>query len=377
MFIMKKEEVIALIQKYQDGECTPEEVNFLEEWFNVEARKNVGTPIDESVFISHEAGRELILSTQLPVKTKRVSIYKKYRWLGYAASLAICLAGLYLLNKNLRQDINPGGNMAILTLASGKKINLTDAKNGQLVVESGLQITKSSDGQLVFKMEEGSSSRSSKRDAYNTIETPKGGQYIVLLPDGSKVWLNAASTLSFPTTFDVTRNVELSGEAYFEVTKDKAHPFVVKSSSQSVTVLGTHFNISNYADDAETKTTLLEGSVKVHSAAAKGTADLLLKPGEETVLSGNSFLVQKAASGVAVAWKDNLFKFNDERLESILVKVARWYNVSVYYDKESLKDQKFSGSISKFTTISKVLKKLEIVGSVHFKIEGRRIIVKE
>ncbi|MGY0036944.1 FecR family protein [Pedobacter sp. NJ-S-72] len=209
------------------------------------------------------------------------------------------------------------------------------------------------------------------------METPKGGQYQLVLPDGTKVWLNAASSLRYPVAFQGNeRKVELTGEAYFEVAKDKTRPFEVYSNNQVVQVLGTHFNINAYSNEPFVSTTLLEGSVKVTNSLTN--AQKIIRPGQQSLISKDGqagIEVKNMDLDEAVAWKNGYFMFNEEELESILKKVSRWYNVDVQYEQEELKHQLFSGTLSKYSNVSQVLKKLEMLQSIHFKIEGRKIIV--
>lgn len=266
-------------------------------------------------------------------------------------------------NSDLATDIAPGGNKATLTLADGKTIVLSNAKKG-IVIDAGK-----------LSYNDGTSLREATsavtKNNLMKISTPKGGQYELILPDGSKIWLNAASTLKFPKTFSgqPARIVELSGEAYFEVSKDKKSPFRVRSAGQEVEVLGTHFNVNAYHDEANIKTTLLEGKVKVNGAA-------ILNPDEEAVVADGKIKINRVNAQEAIAWKNGEFRFNDEELGAIMRKIARWYNLEISYEHENMQTQLFGGTITKFGNVSDVLRMLELTGGVHFKLEGRRIIVK-
>jgi len=211
--------------------------------------------------------------------------------------------------------------------------------------------------------------------AFNTISTPVGGQYTVVLPDGSKVWLNAASSLKFPTAFTGTeRRVELTGEGYFEVAKNKHMPFKVNFNREEVEVLGTHFNISAYPDEAVTRTTLLEGSVRI----SKNNIKKILVPGQQAISSMQTggFNIAEVNTDEAIAWKNGLFLFHNENIRSIMKKIARWYNVDVNY-QGSFTNQEYGGRISQSKNLSEILKNLELTGTIHFKIEGRRVTVME
>jgi len=268
--------------------------------------------------------------------------------------------------------VAPGGNKAYLTLADGKTISLTDANNGQLAEQAGISIQKTGDGQLVYRMAKRNEEAVGK---INTVTTPKGGQYQIVLPDGSKVWLNAASTLSFPTSFASMKNrfVELKGEAYFEVAKDRTKPFIVKSNEQKVEVLGTHFNINAYVDEENTKTTLLEGSVRVSGSGIFGD-NALLKPNQQSVLTGNTIKVLPVDPESAIDWKNGYFSFNKEDLPTIMRKISRWYDVEIVY-QGNYTGNDFTGVVSRNKDVSEVLNLLELTGLVHFKTEGRRIVV--
>ena len=300
---------------------------------------------------------------------------KLYTWLS-AAAAAILITGSVIYfssDKSLQQqaetaNLQPGKNKAELTLANGRHITLDASVNGTLAKEAGVQITKTKDGELVYTVTDANA----PSDARNIIKTPYGGQYMVILPDQSKVWLNAGSSLAYPVSFAnaKTRNVDLTGEAYFEIAKDKTHPFIVKTAKQEVKVLGTHFNINLYMDEPAILTTLLEGSVNISSAAA----DRILKPGEQSMLTAQGIKVAAADTEEVMAWKNGYFRFNDEKLESIMRKIARWYDVEIEFEGE-ISDEEYNGKISKFKNIAQVLEMLSETNTVHFKIDGRRILV--
>ncbi|MNL08096.1 fec operon regulator FecR [compost metagenome] len=219
-------------------------------------------------------------------------------------------------------------------------------------------------------------SKGSDPNQLNTLSTEKGETYILTLPDKSKVWLNAASSLTYTAALMErgVRRVKLTGEAYFEIFKDKAHPFVVESKEQQVEVLGTHFNINAYEDEFVVKTTLLEGSVKISNAGSRSS---ILKPGQQAVLSDRGIVLKNVEAEDAIDWKSGYFMFNNESLESGLKRIARWYNVQIIYEDESLKGETFFGRISKFEKISKVFSMLERTDIVRFKIEGNKIFVRK
>ncbi|WP_144008885.1 FecR family protein [Pedobacter africanus] len=258
----------------------------------------------------------------------------------------------------LAHDVGPGGNKAVLTLADGSQVTLDSAGP-----------------ESVYHMKAVAPLAADEQPAYNTISTPLGGQYQLVLADGSKVWLNAGSSIRFPIAFGQTeRSVAIKGEVYFEIAKDKKRPFKVQSGRQQLEVLGTHFNVNAYDDEAEIKTTLLEGSVKVREGAHGQTA--MLKPGQQARLSGSTgqMDVVKVDIEEAVSWKNGYFIFDNEEIHSVMRKISRWYGVEVVYANAQISEN-FGGTISKFENVSQVLKILEATGTIHFKIEGRKIIV--
>lgn len=275
-----------------------------------------------------------------------------------------------IANNTKVNKITPGGNKAVLTLADGSQIVLESAKRGVLANQQNSIVNKAADGKLVYDASKKQQDNKQLQYSYNTISTPNGGQYQVVLPDGTMVWLNAASSLKFPVAFTgKERNVELSGEGYFEVAKNKAMPFRVTVNHSTVEVLGTHFNIMGYADEKSTNTTLLEGSVKIIS----GNKQKLIVPGEQARVNGE-IEVAKVNATQAVEWKNGNFNFSHENIETIMRKVARWYNVTVQY-QGTITNEGFVGTVPRSENITEVLNALELTGLVHFKIIERRVIV--
>lgn len=272
----------------------------------------------------------------------------------------------------IANDVAPGGVGATLTLANGEKIRLTDAGNGELARQAGVTVTKSASGEIIYEIMS-SAKVENHRGAINTLSTARGETYQLRLPDGSRVWLNAASSITYSANLLQLgkRKVKLQGEGYFEITKDKAHPFVVESKGQQVEVLGTHFNVNAYGDEPAIATTLLEGSVKV----SQTDKEVILKPGQQALNEDNAFVVAAVDMDKAVAWKNGLFMFKSEKISEIMKKVQRWYDVDIVYSDGDIGALKFSGTISRYDHVSKLLDILETTGQVHFKIEGRKIIV--
>jgi ferric-dicitrate binding protein FerR (iron transport regulator) len=376
-----------LLKKYRLGTATPEEIQFLESFYNMfEVNDDLVTDENEQTYsqlknriknnIDERIDRGAI--TDRGFKIRRLVIR-------YAAAAAILIFGgvftWFAINTHRQKNaasqavsmIKPGGVKATLTLASGIKINLDSAVNGIIAHQANVSIHKNSNGLLVYTI--GSSSNPTAAAtvaAQNTISTPMGGQYEVVLPDGTHVTLNSASSLTYPVAFTGhERDVELKGEAYFEVAKDKTRPFRVSSGIQTVTVLGTHFNINAYSDEATIKTTLLEGSVEVAAAGNKG----LIVPGQQMVVQPQAGTLYKrnVNTDKEVAWKNGFFSFDGDDLKAVMRQVARWYNVDVAYSGNLANDQ-FYGEIPRSSKLADVLKIMEI-NNVHFDIDGRRITV--
>lgn len=375
-----------LLQKYLEGHCDAKEIAIVESWYNARGEKNEAFDSSEDLGIVQELiWKDVVKLSPAP---KRWLLRPKHI---VAAASLILLSGLaiwfYIFQQEQRSkglvfthinDIKPGGNRAILTLDDGSTINLSDAQSGVVIDENKLTYN---DGTEVLNSVDGSS-KPAKKMRLLKANTPRGGQYQVVLPDGSTVWLNAVSELKFPSTFtgSVDRKVELSGEAYFEIAKDKAHPFIVISKGQEVKVLGTHFNIHGYEDEGNTKTTVLEGSVSVavlSDAHHEDVSNLILRPNQQAVLSGYKSLTVKEVDAANVAsWKNGKFTFNSEALGSIMKQAERWYDVQVVF-LDDVKNLKLTGSISRFEKISGLLKTLEATNEVKFVVEGNRVFVRK
>lgn len=381
--MMKKIDAGLLLEKYKSGTISDQELAILESWYLQEINSNKSYEGLEENIATMDKNFSAILHTA----NKNTNPWRK---IAVAASLLITLgAGFWFYNSTepiadlkttaiAKNDVEPGKNSATLTLSNGKKIKLTDAINGKLAEETGVKITKTADGQILYDTQAGTSDHDSKSDGLtNTLSTANGESYKVRLPDGSLVVLNAASSLTYTTNLNKlnVRSVTLNGEAYFEIAKDKKRPFVVKTATQEVEVLGTHFNVNSYNNEPLVKTTLIEGSVKV-SPKNQDEKGIILNPGQQAALSATgSLLVSKVDTEEVLAWKNGYFLFNDEEIESILKKVARWYNVEVKYES-AVSNERFNAMISRDKSLSQVLKMLEKTDVVKFKIVGRRIIVK-
>ncbi len=319
---------------------------------------------------------------EMPVR-KRAKLFTLRRVAAAVAIIGLLFIATYLLNnrkdknaiaktgtkeKPYKNDVPPGGNKAILTLADGSTIVLDEAQNGNLAQQGNTKVIKL-DGKLAYN----ATNAGTGEILYNTISTPRGGQYQVELPDGSKVWLNAASSLHFPTAFaGKERRVEISGEAYFEIAKNKSMPFIVSVNNAEIQVLGTHFNVMAYNDEDAVKTTLLEGAIKF----ASDNNSSLLKPGQQVQLTKERQL--KVVSNVdvdeVVAWKNGMFHFEYATLGTVTRQLARWYDVDIVNQNKNIKDL-FVVEMPRSSKLSDVLRVLELTGNIKFEIEGKKIIV--
>jgi transmembrane sensor len=398
-------DIAKLIAKQMRQELTDQEKTELENWLGSDSnnrelfKKITGEDIINkqpeviSAADKDAAWKNIVAKTGFKEQTKKPVPFR--RWAAYAAAVFIPLAiGITIVSltntakkKNTpslafhQPDLLPGSNKAILTLANGSKIILDNAGNGNIATQQNAVISKTQNGQVVYNagriaedLTASSTQIIDKVIATNIIATPRGGQYQVVLPDGTKVWLNAASSLKFPIAFTGNeRNVELTGEAYFEVAKNAAKPFFVKTSTQTVEVLGTHFNINSYTDEQATKTTLLEGSVKV--IGNYGKLMVKLTPGEQAVNNtGGINVVHNADIDEAVAWKNGKFLFTNTNLQTIMRQLSRWYDVDVEY-RGTVNEKHYNGRISRNVPVSQIFQILKTSG-INFTINGRKIIVK-
>lgn len=391
---MEKENFHKLLDKYISGEASQEEeqrlLNFYGS-FNSSSEKVHIPEVEELKDKIFDKISEKITPEEYYPQSNNLYYLKSF---SIAAMILLAITtGIYFYSNrsiqeeeqfveiNVKNDILPGNNKAILTLADGSKISLDDAKNGLLASEGNIAITKTENGEIVYEKNNLEKNREILNHSFiNTIQTPKGGKYQVRLPDGSKVWLNSASTLSYPTAFTGTeRKVKLKGEAYFEIASNKKNPFRVESDGQIVEVLGTHFNINSYDDEDFTKTTLLEGSVKVilNSKSDVLGKTRMLKPGEQSLTnsSQSGIRIENADTEKAVAWKNGYFKFKNTPIQQIMREVERWYDVELVYEGTMPTDE-FTGFISNEANISGVLKILEQSGGVKFSVKGKKIKVK-
>ncbi|TCC99512.1 FecR family protein [Pedobacter hiemivivus] len=373
-----------LLDRYRNGLCSSQEELLIDHWFNQQSR----SLSDDFVEPGYNELREEIWS-KLPASNQPVKTLKLLTLKRITAAAAIFLftvgVGFYfyinLGNKqdivnasNYANDVGPGGNKVTITLANGKTVHLSDAKTGVVIGNDKLAYSDGTEIQDPALSQATSLPKGARELNIQTLTatTPRGGTYQVMLSDGTRIWMNADSKIQFPSKFSgKRRRIILTGEAYLEVAKDKSHPFVVKTGGQEIEVLGTHFNVSSYPNEP-VKTTLLEGSVKVLTEMAFK----IIRPGQQTIVEKNAIKVHDADLDEVIAWKDGDFNFNSESIVSIMTTLSRWYDIEVKYQGQ-LKDDAFTGKISRSKNISQVLKMLEKTKGVHFKIEGRRVTVTE
>lgn len=378
---MNHQDADQLIAKYLDNTATPEERVLVENWYIFESDKRKLSDDDKFDHLAAELWAGTRQRAGLSNQPKVRNIWPR---LAVAASIVFILSvGLFVLLKhNKTEQLNDNDQarigalhpkFPILVLIDGKEIVLHKSKNEELIKQNLGLVTRLADGVLSYQPDN-SSQTDNKIISYNSLRIPPGAHnQIVVLPDGTRVWLNASSSLRYPTVFSGDeRKVELKGEAYFEVAHNAAKPFRVTSNNQTVEVLGTHFNISAYDDDAVVKTTLLEGKVKVTGTANQSVRFLL--PGQQAVLGKNAFTVNAVETEEAVAWKNDQFEFQDDNIQHIMRVIARWYDMKVTFDGP-IPGDKFGGTINRNSDVSESLGILELTGKVHFHIQGRQIIV--
>ena len=392
-----------LLDRYLAGTCSVRERQAVEEWLErQEEGYDAWSEMEASARTAWMAGlrRDIQASIKgkgigvtgvpvgLPVNgdvsgvTKVIPIYRRrWAWLSAGAAAVLLLAGGWWLmrtpasevrtaqNGGAAHDVQPGGNKAILTLANGSTIVLDSAANGSLARQGNTTILKTAGGQLAYDASAGKAADI----LYNTLATPRGGQYQLVLPDGSKVWLNAASSIRYPTAFaGKERRVMVTGEAYFEIKQDAAMPFVVTLHDKlDVKVLGTSFDINAYEDEPAVRTTLLEGAVQVR----QGESAVLLSPGGQAraTRGGDITVLGNVDVEETVAWKNGKFSCKNMALEDIMRQVARWYDVEVMY-KDRITDR-YTLSVGRDVPVSNLLRYLEMSEGVHFSVEGKKIIV--
>lgn len=377
---MNETEILALLQKYQEGTLSDVDKDKLEAWYLHKA-SNSNLQLSE---LELEKSYEY-LKSKLPLH-QEAKVIRIWPRVAVAASIALLLGtGLFYFTKPKEQpiqlaekplEIAPGGNRGILTLSNGKQIVLADISAKDTIAKEGKQaevtIKMSANGVITYVINPNAEAPKVAANSFNTLSTPTGGQYNIVLADGTKVFLNAVSSIKYPTQFNGNqRVVELEGEAYFEVAKDRTKPFIVKSGNQAIEVLGTHFNVHAYDNEAVVKTTLLEGSVAVTHKNQKA----ILKPGQQSNVSDNfnKIAIREVDTEAAIAWKNGRFKFDNADLKTVMRQLERWYGIKVEY-RGDVSEVTFNGGTFRNKNLSEVLKVLEL-SNIKFKVEGKTIIV--
>lgn len=405
---MKLERLSYLFRRYLNNTCTSVEERqlmlLLSDPALEEERRDILETHYETVLADRDLtpeAAEMILKQILPQGQRPAVVapktsFLRMPWFRYAAVVILILAGgIYLFSdkpaglphdqespkSEAVTDIPAGGDKAILTLADGSTIVLEDAANGALATQGVTQVIKLDNGQLAYrgtldvnKME------IPKETLYNTISTPRGGRYQIVLPDGTKVWLNAASSIRFPTIFgEKERNVTITGEAYLEVEKDARRSFTISVNSLSIDVLGTDFNIKSYPEDYTSQATLIAGMIRVKN----NQSQIFLRPGEFAAISNKNIEINYLLGPIVVppghiesllAWKNGLFVFKNTDIKEIMAEFSRWYDVDIIY-RGNVSKETFTGKISRSAPLSQALKLLEMTNTLHFKRIGKMIEV--
>ncbi len=396
----KQKKFIQLINKYQDEDLSESQKLIIDKWllsFDEEIKTQIWTQTEKEKLKSKILNEVQTIS----YRTQKTIPFRKI--LTVAATIALLLTGswFFIFNKDTnnqtvelpsryKNDVPPGGNKAILTLADGATITLDDANKGVIADQGETEVVKLDEGQLSYNISASYTNNAPKSNSpkkeilYNTLATPKGGQYHLILPDGSKVWLNSSSSITYPTLFaDNLRSVQVTGEVYFEVTKttitsqsgqSKRIPFIISANDFEVQVLGTHLNIMAYEDEESFKTTLIEGSIKI----SKGDESALLEPGQQAIIKpeiDNIQIVENITPENVIAWKNGYFHFDRANTETVLRQLSRWYDVEVVF-RHSVPNFKFSGELQKNLNLSQILLILE-KSRIAFEIENNKLIVLE
>lgn len=376
---MQAPEIKELLEKYKKGIITEEELALLETWYLQRLPEPPDIAAGELETVKNEVWQSLQLGDATPAQGRR--------WKLPAAAALLLLLGsaLYFLgiapgkkprpteapvSRGLADEFKPGGNRATLTLSNGQQIVLKETQNGQLAEDASVAINKTADGELVYDHPK---QPSAAAPVLNILSTPRGGQYHLTLSDGTQVWLNAASSISYPVAFSgKERSVTVSGEAYFEVAHKDGLPFKVRTGKQEIAVLGTHFNVKAYPDDPDISTTLLTGSVKVTGTASGVTG--VLKPGQQARLISGLLDIRPVNADDAISWKNGYFLFDNQDIKSIMKIISRWYDVDIEYNGPA-GNERFGGTFSRSSNMQEILTNLERIGHVHFKLFPGKVTV--
>ncbi|MEC5145139.1 FecR domain-containing protein [Chitinophaga sp. 212800010-3] len=377
---MDKNKLAILSKKYLAGLASEEEKALLLEWYNAYNEQELTAEIEAAGDEAEETLKarmyQRVAAVTQPAATKTVPLWRRH-WKAAAAVLILIGTSTWYLWPHTTKPrpmaakpavITPGEDKATLTLADGSVLNLDSVSTGQLALQ-GMHVLKTSKGQIVYKDD-----HTTTTNGYNVLRTPRGGQFKVTLPDGTDVWLNATSSVSYPTSFAKSgRKVTVTGEAYFEVASDASSPFEVKVNNVDILVLGTHFNVNAYEDEKAIRTTLLEGAVLVRTSAAYGH----LEPGQQaSVAAGSNNIEWHKHIDVnnVIAWKNGYFSFENADIPSVMRQLARWYNIDVTY-AGAIPEGDFTGEIGRSLTQEQLLKVLAQAGIRCKMEEGRKLVI--
>ncbi len=381
---MNKKEFLELVKRIRDGQESHKDILLYNTWFEKFQTSDVWDTAEQGDLEDIKQDIHNRICEQIDGHPKNTKNTRLLLSLSVAAIILIALtAGLYSIYykpvatpqtaQNHLHSIISGHNKAMLTLSNGRQVVLNEMTNGQVAMDGNMTIQNTADGSIIYQNISTKTGLTTKATTYNVLTTPNSGQYRVKLADGSIAFLDAASSLRYPTAFKANeRVVELNGKAYFEIAHNAAKPFKVVSKGQVVEVLGTHFNINAYGNEASVKTTLLEGSIRVIA----GGKTAILKPGQQLTFNGNKSFLTATDVEEAVAWKDGYLEFADQDIRSVMREISRWFDVKVDFES-SVGTVEYTARISKYTELKEVLKVLESTKTVHFKIQGRRIMVRQ
>jgi transmembrane sensor len=410
----KAGEIVMLLKKHMNGELSLEEQQRLTDWANEspENRSFYNEMTDETAFTNvvidyYHVVENSKRKQSAAYKAEVVNMYARkqprrlYYYIATASVLAILVVGAYFFFDTRQKkptvtqtkpvvpatnEIPPAGDKAILTLSDGRTVTLADANKGMIAKDGAVVISKNKDGEIVY---EHAPSEKAGEALFNSITTPRGGKYKVILPDGSKVWLNAATVLRYPRSFDKEeRRVALSGEAYFEVKEEKARPFRVmivatpgfNQTISEIEVLGTHFNVNAYVEEPQVNTTLLEGEIKFSTRIKnQRTSSKILSPSQRAVLGKetNDLAVRTAEDpATAIAWVHGKFSFENKDMTSLMRELARWYDIQIQYEGSEQTKVLYTGEVDRMISLAELLSTLQQMGTTRFTIKGRTVVVK-
>jgi hypothetical protein len=383
---MDDQQLLDILAKYEAGTITEDELQLLEEWYtSFEANPDLIDSLNAEERVFHKKQLQEKIFDQIDAETSTSANLPKKRfffhpgprlWQAAASLVFLCAVSFYIFKKQSDQllipaaeqsnSIHPATDKAILTLGNGEKIMLDESKDGELSTEGNIHINKTKLGNLVY-----TAGKNVDKVHINTLATPRGGRYQLTLADGTQVWLNAQSSISYPSAFrGSSREVTISGEVYFEVAHNAAMPFRVRSENQLIEVLGTHFNVNTYKAKSRTKTTLLSGSIALTNAHQR----VILKPGEQGIVAGESMSIKNVDAAEVIAWKEGYFDFTDADIGSVVDELGRWYNVDIHYQGTATSET-FTGRIPRSWSFEKVLNLLKTFKSINVEMQGRRLIV--